>query len=283
MSLLTFWVASLLRPGLRRRHGRVLVLVLCCACLNAGPAAAEPFSPDGRAEMQAGLEHYRNGEWEQALSAFESARSLNPDDPRLSLAVGEVLNRLERFDEAEREFQRARVYTDDPDLQAESLYNSGTNHLAAGDPQKAIEALRESLALRPDQKDALENLEHAIRLMQQPPPQDQQQQQQDQQQQDQQQEDQQQQEQQDQQQQDQQQQDQQQQDQQQEDQQQQAQQQPDQGQEQPARPDASSDEQRMDEQRAMDILKGLDRDEEELQKSLQKRLRGKPIRSGKRW
>ena len=188
-----------------------------------------------------------------------------------------------------------RLQEHDPELRAEALYNAGTDALAAGDPARAVEQLREALALEPDRLDTLRNLEYAVRMMEQAPPQqsedsqdgedgeqdEQQQQQQDGQQ------------------------DQQDSSGEQSQEQQQQHQEQDAGEEdsetdqqespqpeeseEPAEEEPQpqegeqADQEEISRERALSILKGLDRDEEELRRSQQKRLKGQEAASGKRW
>jgi len=278
LALASLWLGSLVRP--RRRAAAAAVAACLLLALPAPASRAAVWDGPGGAAARQGSELYRAGDYQGALQAFEAARAEAPDDPRLSLAVGEALSRLGRHEEAEREFSRVLSQSSNLDLRSESLYNSGTNALAAGDPQRAVEQLRRSLDLDPEQRDALHNLELAVRSLEQPPPeqQDQQQQQQQQQQQDQQQQQQQQQQ--------QNQQHQQQQDQQQQRQQQDQQQQPQDQQQQPQQvqpQQGEPDQEQLSRERALSILKGLDRDEEELRRSVQQRLQGEGNRSGKRW
>ena len=207
--------------------------------------------------------------YETALQEFETARALAPDDPRLSLAVGETLYRLERHEEADREFTRARQLSNEADLRAESLYNAGTNALAMGDPGQAVEHLRESLRLDPGQQDALRNLEAALLMQQQ---QQQEQQQQDEQNQDEQDQE------------NQENQENQEQEEQQDEQDQQDQQdQPQDEQDQPEPSEEQPTPEELDMEQALQLLKALDRDEQELKRSVENRLRGGGSQSGKRW
>ncbi len=294
-----------LRP--RRRAAVKAALVVVCVVAFAGPSGAGVVR-DGAGAAAEGRRLYEKGDYQGALSAFQGAVVQAPDDPVLSLAVGESLFRLQKYPEATHEFERALALTDDPALRAEALYNRGTAALAAGDAEGAVKSLRESLKLDPGQQDANLNLEAALRRLQQQQQQqkqddkkedkkddkkdqqqnkDQQQSKQDdKKQQDQQQQDQQKQEQQKQ---DQQQQDQQKQEQQKQQQQQQDQQQKKQDGKQPeeqqaqSRKDKDAPQPELTDQQATQILKALDRDEEELKRSLQKRVQGKRPRSGKRW
>jgi Ca-activated chloride channel family protein len=291
----------LLRLGLRPwRRVAALALVAALMGLGAPQSASAGLVRDGAAAAAEGRRLYEQGDYQGALTAFESAVVQAPDDPVLSLAVGESLFRLERYPEARREFDRVLSLTDDPQLRAEALYNRGTAALAGGEAKNAIKDLRESLAIDPGQQDAALNLEAALRRLQQEQQQKQEQKDQDQdkkEDKEQEQQKQEQQKQQDQEQQKQQDQEQQQKDEQKQEQEQQKQeqqkpeeqkqeerQQPEQQpeQQQPPRPEGTPPPELTDEQAAQ-ILKALDRDEEELKRSLQKRVQGGRTRSGKRW
>lgn len=293
LALFFLWARTLVRARPVRRHAAATAGLALWLALAATPltVTASVLEPPGAGAVARGIESYRSGDYEAALDAFLEARALDPDDPRLALAVGEAMSRLERHEEAAQEFSRALALTDDPELRAEALYNAGTDALAAGDPARAAEQLRGSLALEPDRLDTLRNLEYAVRMMEQAPPQQSQDSQdgedgeQDEQQQQEGQQD--------------------QQDPSSEDQQQQQQDQSsgedeseaEQQQSQPEQPEESTaedaqpqegeeeapDPEEISRERALSILKGLDRDEEELRRSLQKRLKGQEAASGKRW
>jgi Ca-activated chloride channel family protein len=294
LAMLSFALRMLLRPrGDRsaRSGGRpgvsALVMVgLMIGLVTHGPAMAGPLEA-GNGDFAQGRGKYLAGEYEEALSDFESALVQDPDDPVVTLAVGETLFRLERYEEALAEFERTLSLTDDRELKAEALFNAGTTLLAAGDPRQAAEKLLGSLAVDGSQDDALHNLEVALRRMQEQQQEQEEQDQQDQDdqekkdQQDQDQQDQQEQEQQDQQEQEQQdQQEQEQQDQQdQQEQQEQQESDPTEDQQEPTESEAEE----LTQEQALQILKALDRDEEELKRSVQKRLRGGKPKSGKKW
>jgi len=301
---LLFFLRFVLRPR-RTAAAVVTAALMLCAFVPSSASALDLLDQHG-ADVNRAVDHYQEGRFEEALELFEASRAERPDDPRLAMAVGETLARLDRWDEAAREFERALALSDDPALTAEGHYNAGTAALNAGDLPGAVESLRSSLAIEPDSEDALRNLEHAMTLFEQQPPQQQQgeegeqgedsQQQQSQQDQGEGQGQQGQQEQEEQQEQEQQ-QDGDQQDQQQdegseqEEQEDQEQQQSeseeeseDDAEQPPPPPEASEQSaESMSRQRAESILRGLDKDEEELRRSVRQRLKGAKPRSGKRW
>ena len=301
LALLSFGLRMLLRPrvpGGKRGADRpgvlsVLVMGLVVGLAGTGPAAADSLVPVS-GELAKGRENFLEGRFEEALGEFESALVQDPDDPLVSLAVGETLFQLERYEEALAEFERTLSLTEDDDLKAEALYNAGTTLLAAGDPGQAVDKLLKSLSMDVDQADALHNLEVAMKRIQEQEQQEQQQDDQDKQDQDKQDQEKQDQEKQDQEQQDQEQQDQEQQDQEQQEQQdreqqeQEQQEQEQQGQDQKdpseeQQESTDSDTEELTQEQALQILKALDRDEEELKKSVQKRLKGGKPKSGKKW
>jgi Ca-activated chloride channel family protein len=296
LAWLSIWFGIVVQPrrrtGVRNRLplavGLTLGMILTHLSLVGTLHAAVSLRPPGAAEAEEGRDLYATGQYEEALKAFETARAINPDDSRLSLAVGEALFELGRYDEALREFRRSLALAHSPDLQAESLYNAGTSWLAQDDPARAAEALLRSLQLDADQVDALHNLEVALKWMEQNQQREQQQEQQQDQQQDQEQQDQ-----------EQHRQDQEQGRDQQEQGQEQRQQPPpeqpesqdgqepddqsdDTGSEEPS-PPPEGDQEQMSPEEAMSLLRALDRDEEQLKHSIQQRLRGGKPKSGKRW
>ncbi|MCK9997465.1 MAG: VWA domain-containing protein [Candidatus Krumholzibacteria bacterium] len=276
LSLLCFAVRMLLRPrgmGTSRSPGRPGIRMLVALGLLLGLAATDGAVAGSilpvKDDLVRGREKYLAGEFDEALRDFESALVQDPEDPMVTLAVGETLFRLERYEEALAEFERTLSLTDDKELKAEALYNSGTTLLAAGDPGKAAEKLLDSLAVDDSQGDALYNLEVALRRLQE----QQQQEEQEEQEQDDQEKDQQ-----DQEQKDQEQQEQKDQEKQEQQEQQEQSDQPE-NQQEPTEPDPEE----LTQEQALQILKALDRDEEELKRSVQKRLKGGKPKSGKKW
>ncbi len=262
------------RAGRSRTALALLVLIVCPVLLGFGD------SPEGRNRQ--GNKHYRESQYDEALTEYRSAQVLAPELLELFFNAGDALFRKGEMPDALREFGKA-AGAEDPFLASGAHYNSGNAHLQLGDIQSAIEAYKDALRRNPADADAKHNLEVALRLLEQ---QEQQQQQQQEQQQDQDQQDQEQnqedqeqqeqeqdqqdqeqqdQEQQDQEQQDQEQQDQEQQDQEQQDQEQQEQEQQDQEQQEPQEP---QEEPAMSPEDAARLLDAIDHAERELQAEL---------------
>jgi len=285
------------RPGGAFPSSTVAVVAVLVFTLGGVSGVHAGLRPVGGKEAMAARELFLAGDFDQALEKFEEALIQAPEDPLISLALGETLHHLERFEEAGVEFERALGMTEDPEIKAEALYNLGTTRLAAGQTDKAAEDLLASLKWDPDQGDARHNLEVALRRLQQEQQQEQQEQEQNQDEQDkQEQENQDQQNQENQENQDgeqekqEQEQDQEQDQEQNQDQEekqdkdekdQEDQQQQEEDQQQDQEDAENSDE--MTTEQALQLLQALDRDEEELKRSVQKRLQGGRPKSGKKW
>lgn len=153
-------------PPPRGAAAAALALVLAAAfAAGASASVVAPLRPAGAEAADRGRELFAAGRYEEALQAFESARALNPEDARLTLAVGAALARLGRRDEALREFARARGQAGSDELRAEGLYNEGTVRLAGDDAAGAVKALRQALALTPSAADVRRNLELALKRL----------------------------------------------------------------------------------------------------------------------
>lgn len=142
--------------------GQSLLLLAALGFWSPPAAAQELVRPAWAGPLERGRAAYAEGDFATALREFERARVQEPNEARLALAVGAALYQLGRHEEAAQEFARAAHASTRRDLVAESLFNAGTTALAQGDVKTAIDHLRRSLRLEPDRADALHNLETAL-------------------------------------------------------------------------------------------------------------------------
>jgi Ca-activated chloride channel family protein len=258
---------------------RLALSLLLVAVAASAAGAWDPLQSARRAAAD-GQRALAEGDTTSAIRDMMRAQALAPEDPEIRMGLGETLYRATEYESARRQYESIGA---DPaaGIPSTALYNAGNSAFDSGDLEAALDlytrALLEAEGDAP--ADLLHNLELTQRLLQQQQEQQEQsgEDQSDEQNEDsgeqQDQPDQQQQEQQQDQQQEQQDQQQQEQEQQQEDQ----QQAPPEEQEQPSEPEeqpAGEEEQQMSPEEAMRLLQALDADEEELRKSIQRRLRG---------
>ena len=122
------------------------------------------INPDSASVRLLRGEHFERGplyQFDRALEEFRKARALSPSDPGVSHAIGRVLFKMKRFEQA--------VPYLDSALEANSShgmanYLLGKIRLLQGDRSRAIESLRAAADARPDLADARKDLARALVL-----------------------------------------------------------------------------------------------------------------------
>jgi len=124
-----------------------------------------------RRDNEAANRQFETGEFEAALASYQRLLALRPDVDELSFNAGNTLHRLGRFDRAVAETRRA-LPPATAALGAATYFNLGNHLFALEELGQAYDAYRSALLLDPDDEDAKNNLELALRLLQamEPPP-----------------------------------------------------------------------------------------------------------------
>ena len=146
-----------LRPG--------VAMVLLALTLGACGGTDDPL----RLEVQAANGLYEQGEFEQALTAYQHLLADRPDVPQLSYNAGNTLNRLRRYDRAVVETQRG-LPPDDNRLGAITYYALGNHFAALEQYEQAYDAYKSSLLLDPNDEDAKWNMEIVLNQLRQQQP-----------------------------------------------------------------------------------------------------------------
>jgi len=102
-----------------------------------------------------GMARERAGRLVEALADYRRALDLSPADTRLMNRIGLCLHGLGHFDEAAFMFDRALVAAPD---QAETYYNRGRSHWAAGNPLLCRQDFERAVALNPSHHRAIGRL-----------------------------------------------------------------------------------------------------------------------------
>ena len=223
--------------------------------------SAPGFAQKEAFDIKKGNRQYVDSNYVDAELHYRRALEKNDDSKEANYNIGCAQFKQEKMPEATESFLKTLKLLDadkDPETVADTYHNLGNSYLTQGQADKAIEAYKQSLRLRPKDDKTRYNLIKAMQMKQQQEQQQQQQQDQQQQQQQQQEQEQQQQEQQ-----------QQQQEQEQEQQQQQQQQQ-------------AQEQEGMDQETAEQILQALEQDEQDTQEKAQ-RPQGKKRRLENDW
>ena len=130
-----------------------LILVVGTACSSA---AADLIA--------SGTDAYERGEYTEALEAFRRAAADDPGRPEAHYNAGITLHQLEEYKLAAAETVRS-FPIDDPTDAAHAYYNLGSHYVLLGQFDDAFSALRQSLLLDPNDRDAKHNLELVRQFM----------------------------------------------------------------------------------------------------------------------
>jgi len=138
-------------------------LALVVLALLGGACAAEDTLRD---RNQAANEMFSRGEFAEALAAYQELLAERPDIPELSYNAGNTLHRLQEYERAITETQRA-LPPSDPRLGAATYFALGNHLLAMQRLEEAYVAYRNALILVPGDQDAKHNLELTLLMLNQ--------------------------------------------------------------------------------------------------------------------
>ncbi|MEZ4501873.1 MAG: VWA domain-containing protein [Dehalococcoidia bacterium] len=151
----------------RRRRGAVAAGAAATALLlgACGGTAVYQYVRDGN-------DHYRAGEYEEALAAYRRAATEAPDDPVITYDTGNALHQLGRFEEASVASAAAVEGAETLEVQQHATYALGSHAFERGDLETARTSYMDVLRRDPTNEDARYNLELVLLLMreaEQPP------------------------------------------------------------------------------------------------------------------
>jgi Ca-activated chloride channel family protein len=136
----------------------------------AASLALVGWGDPGREKSRQGLEHYKAGELDEALSHLQEAQKEGVDAPELDYDLGVVQYRRGKYQDAGEAFSQSLRGGNDG-LRARGYYNLGNALFQAEDYAGAAGAYRRALELAPEDVDAKFNLELALKRAEQQPPQ----------------------------------------------------------------------------------------------------------------
>ena len=139
-------------------------------------ATATAFAESARSLVEEGNVAYASGKYDRALEAYEKAAVEMPESAHIYFDKGAAYYKKEDFEKAAQAFEQAALKSKTADLEAKSRFNLGlcsfreAERQKDSDPGKALEAcetsirhFQDTLKLKPDFKEAAENIE-VVRL-----------------------------------------------------------------------------------------------------------------------
>jgi tetratricopeptide (TPR) repeat protein len=112
-----------------------------------------------------------NPEYEKALQEYEALIKKYPDKKELFYNLGN-LNYLSGDSESALQNYKNSLIDSQPDIKADALYNMGNTFYQMGDLQNSVDFFKEALKLDPADEDIRYNYELSKRMLEQQPPQE---------------------------------------------------------------------------------------------------------------
>jgi len=117
--------------------------------------------------IRKGNKEYEKGKYSDSEISFRKAIDNNKQSPDATFNVGDALYKQNKFEEAGKQFIENTNQNDDKIKKSAGLYNLGNSLLKANKIQESIDAYKNSLKIRPDNKEAKYNLSYAQDLLKQ--------------------------------------------------------------------------------------------------------------------
>ena len=113
--------------------------------------------------MRKGNGRFRQEKYEDALKNYQEAQVLEPDNPEIRFNLGAALYKLNKYNEAMPEWQLSLV-SKNKKTKAAATYNMGNASFKGGQLEPAINFYKLSLGLNPNDMQAKQNLEFALKV-----------------------------------------------------------------------------------------------------------------------
>ncbi|MDP8224215.1 MAG: tetratricopeptide repeat protein [Candidatus Lernaella stagnicola] len=137
----------------------------CAAMLVILLLAAAPAWAAGVPSLVGqGNKAYEGGDYETALAAYQQAAEMAPDRGELQVNLGNTLFMQGDHEGAIKAYNKS-LTTEDTALRGRAYYNRSAAEIAMQNWDGAIESLRRSLLLNPEDEDAKHNLLYAVKKL----------------------------------------------------------------------------------------------------------------------
>jgi Ca-activated chloride channel family protein len=115
--------------------------------------------------IRKGNREYEKSKYSESEISYRKAIDNNKQSPDAVFNVGDALYKQNKFEEAGKEFTENINQNDDKQKKSTSFYNLGNSLLKSNKLAESIDAYKNSLKLRPDNKEAKYNLGYAQDLL----------------------------------------------------------------------------------------------------------------------
>ena len=125
------------------------------------------FAQSAKSEIIEGNKAYKKSDYDGAENSYRGALKIADNNPTASYNLGNALYRKDNTDEAVNSFDNSIKNSKDNDTKEKAYYNKGVAYQKAKKLPECINAYKNALMLRPDDEDARQNLQRALKELQQ--------------------------------------------------------------------------------------------------------------------
>jgi Ca-activated chloride channel homolog len=127
--------------------------------------SADLIAQTDKKYVRKGNREYEKSKYSDSEISYRKAIDQNKQYPDAVFNVGDALYKQNKFEEAGKQFAESTDQNVDKEKKSAGLYNMGNSLLKANKLPESIEAYKNSLKLRPDNKEAKYNLSYAQDLL----------------------------------------------------------------------------------------------------------------------
>jgi Tfp pilus assembly protein PilF len=127
--------------------------------------SADLIAQTDKKYVRKGNREYEKSKYSDSEISYRKAIDQNKQYPDAVFNVGDALYKQNKFEEAGKQFAESTDQNVDKGKKSAGLYNMGNSLLKANKLPESIEAYKNSLKLRPDNKEAKYNLSYAQDLL----------------------------------------------------------------------------------------------------------------------
>ena len=113
--------------------------------------------------IKKGNRFYRQQKFDESQKLYRKAIEQAPANPSANYNLGNAQFRKNSFDDASKSYDNAISYSNDSNIKEQGYYNKGVAAIKQQKLEESIAAWKDALKLNPDDEDARENLEKALR------------------------------------------------------------------------------------------------------------------------
>lgn len=155
--LIEFFVSEKKKMKLK---GSALVVFLMCLTIPS-------FSQNAKAYIIKGNKAYKENKYDKAENEYRDALKKSDDNVTANYNLGNVLYKKDKTEEAVKSYNDAINTTNDNSIKQKAFYNKGVTYQKAKKLPECITAYKNALILNPNDEDARQNLQRALKEQQQ--------------------------------------------------------------------------------------------------------------------